>query len=73
MTVHHFVFITPEPRPFMARFLCDLDGSDEGSRVASSEWARVTCPECLAVGPETVAALLALPDAALVSLGAVAP
>lgn len=66
----HFVFITPQGRPFLSRMLCDLAAYRAGSGIAISAWGDVTCPECLALGSDLVTTLLGLPDAALVSLGA---
>lgn len=66
----HFMFMTPAGRPFLSRKLCDLGAQVRQPHRGTSDWARVDCPGCLAAGSETVDAVLALPDAALVALGA---
>lgn len=67
----HYVFVTPEGRPFLSRMLCDLAGDNTDRQTASSEWSRVTCPKCRDLGPDLAAELLEMSDAALISLGAV--
>ena len=66
---NHQIMTTPVGRPFLSRQLCDLSGQDSRPFIGTS-WDYVDCPRCLAAGPETVAAILALPDAALIALGA---
>lgn len=68
----HYSFVTPERRPFLSRMLCDLAGFGTYPQVASSNWARVTCPQCQDIGADTVIALHCMSSDALVSLGAVA-
>ncbi len=67
----HFWLCTAEGRPFLSRILCDAAAQREsdGSRMTSG-WDGVTCPRCVAAGPETADAIKALPDVALVALGA---